>query len=132
MQRENFTRTKKRALFMPHCSRKYMDNRCQAKFDSNIPSYICAHCSANCLINQATSFAKKKGYDVYILPEGSCIPKILKSNDYEGIVGVACGKEIKLGGNTLENMGIAGQSVPLVKNGCANTSFNFETLQRIL
>jgi hypothetical protein len=84
------------------------------------------------LINQATSFAKKKGYDVYILPEGSCIPKILKSNDYEGIVGVACGKEIKLGGNTLENMGIAGQSVPLVKNGCANTSFNFETLQRIL
>lgn len=132
LEREKFVQTKKRALFLPHCSRKYMDNRCEAVFDSNIPSYICAHCSPDCLINQATSFAEERGYHVYILPGGSCVPKILKKNHYEGVVGVACGEEIRLGGKALESMIIAGQSVPLVKNGCANTSFNAETLYRIL
>lgn len=132
LEREKFVQTKKRALFLPHCSRKYMDNRCEAVFDSNIPSYICAHCSPDCLINQATSFAEERGYHVYILPGGSCVPKILKKNHYEGVVGVACGEEIRLGGKALESMIVAGQSVPLVKNGCANTSFNAETLYRIL
>jgi hypothetical protein len=84
------------------------------------------------LVNQATSLAEKKGYDVYILPGGSCVHKILRANDYEGVVGVACGEEIKLGGKALKSRGIAGQSIPLVKNGCANTSFNIETLFRIL
>jgi len=132
LEREKFMQTKKRALFLPHCSRKYMDNRCKAIFDPNIPSYICAHCSPDCSINRAASFAKKKGYDVYILPGGSCIQKILKDKHYEGIVGVACGEEIKMGGELLNAMGIAGQSVPLIKNGCANTAFNIETLFNVL
>ena len=130
--RERFVQTNKRALFLPHCSRKYMDNRCQSAFDPDIPSYICAHCSPDCLINKAVSLAEKKGYDVYILPGGSCISRILQNRHYEGIVGVACGEEIKLGGKTLKDKGIAGQAVPLIKNGCANTSFNIETLYDIL
>jgi hypothetical protein len=132
LERERFVQTKKRALFLPHCSRKHMDSRCKAVFDPNIPSYICAHCSPDCLINRAVSFAEKKGYDVYILPGGSCIPKILKAKHYEGVVGVSCGEETKLGGEILKSMDIPGQAIPLVKNGCANTSFNIETLFNIL
>jgi len=132
LEREKFVQTRKRALFLPHCSRKYMDSRCKAVFDANIPSYICAHCSSDCSINKAASFAEKKGYDVYILPGGSCIPKILKVKHYEGVVGVACGEETRMGGEILKGMGIAGQAVPLIKNGCANTAFNIETLFDIL
>ncbi len=132
LEREKFVQTRKRALFLPHCSRKYMDNRCKATFDQSIPSYICAHCSPDCLINKAELFAKKKGYDVYILPGSSCIPKILNYRSYEGVVGVACGEEVKAGGEVLRSMSIAGQSVPLIKNGCANTIFNTETLTKIL
>jgi hypothetical protein len=128
LEREKFVQTRKRALFLPHCSRKYMDNRCKAVFDPNIPSYICAHCSPDCSINKAASFAEKKGYDIYILPGGSCIPKILKTKHYEGVVGVACGEEIRMSGEILKGMGVAGQAVPLIKNGCANTAFNIETL----
>jgi len=131
-EREGFVQTRKRALFLPHCSRKYMDSRCKAMFDPDIPSYKCAHCSPDCLINQAVSFAEMKGYDVYVLPGGSCVPKILKAKHYEGVVGVACGEEIKLGGKIVKSMGMAGQTVPLVKNGCANTSFNLETLFGVL
>jgi uncharacterized protein len=132
IERNKFLQTKKRALFLPHCSRKYMDNRCQAQFDPNIPSYTCAHCSPDCLVNKADQFAKKKRYDVYLLPGGSCIPKILKAHRYEGIVGVACGEEMKIMGPLLNGMEITGQGIPLIKNGCATTAFNMETLRKVL
>lgn len=132
MERNKFLQTKKRALFLPHCSRKYMDGRCKAVFDANIPSYTCAHCSSDCIVNKADCLAKEKGYDVYLLPGGSCIPKILKSSRYEGIVGVACGEEMRIMGPLLNSMDVAGQAIPLIKNGCANTAFNMETLVKVL
>jgi hypothetical protein len=132
MERRKFLKAKKRVLLLPHCSRKYMDNRCQAQFDASIPSYTCAHCSEDCLVNKAENFAKKKGYDVYVVPGGSCILKILKANPYEGIVGVACGEEVKMGVDALSSMDVAVQVIPLIKNGCANTAFNMETLAKTL
>jgi len=132
LEREKFVQTRKRALFLPHCSRKYMDNRCKAAFDPAVPSYTCAHCSPDCLINKADSFARRKGYDVYILPGGSCVPKILKDKAYEGVIGVACGEEVKICGEVLGSMNIAGQAIPLIKNGCANTVFSIETLVKTL
>ena len=132
IERGKFLQTKKRALFLPHCARKYMDHRCKAAFDPSIPSYSCAHCSPDCIVNKADCLAKKKGYDVYILPGGSCVPKILKTVRYEGIVGVACGEEIKISAGILDGTDVAGQAIPLIKNGCANTVFNMETLIKTL
>jgi hypothetical protein len=130
--RDDFLTTEERALFLPHCSRKYMDNQCKAFFDANIPSYYCQHCSPDCLVNQATALGKKKGYDVYILSGGSCIPKILKENRYEGIVAVACSCELMLGYQSSKSLGIYGQALVLTKNGCAQTEFSIEDLKRIL
>jgi hypothetical protein len=93
IERNKFLQTRNRALFLPHCARKYMDSRCKAIFDPSLPSYVCAHCSHDCVINQAENAAKAKGYDVYVLPGGSCVPKIISTKKYEGIVGVACGKK---------------------------------------
>jgi len=132
VNREHFNKAKKRALFLPHCSRKYMDNRCKAKFDPNVPSYFCQHCSEDCLIHQATLLGEKKGYDVYILPGGSCVTKILEKGGYEAVVGVACGEEIKLADKILEKFNLPGQAVPLIKNGCAYTKFNISMLKNIL
>jgi hypothetical protein len=131
-ERKKFLQTKKRALLLPHCSRKYMDSRCKATFDPDIPSYTCAHCSQDCLVNKADCLAKKKGYDVYVLPGGSCVPKILKASHYEGIVGVACGEEIKISEAILGASDVVSQAIPLIKNGCANTVFNMETLVKTL
>ncbi len=80
IERGKFLETKKRALFLPHCARKFMDNRCKATFNPEVPSYTCAHCSEDCLVNKAERFARQKGYDIYVLPGGSCIPKILKAS----------------------------------------------------
>jgi len=130
--KEKFLATDKRALFLPHCSRNYMDSRCKAQFDQNIPSYYCQHCSPNCLINQATILGEKRGYDVYVLPGGSCIPKILQQNPYEGVAAVACPYELMIGYASLKSGGIVGQALVLTKNGCAQTEFNLEDLKRIL
>lgn len=132
MERKKFLKSKKRVLLLPHCSRKYMDNRCQATFDASLPSYTCAHCSKDCLVNKADSLAKEKGYDVYVVPGGSCILKLLKGNQYEGVIGVACGEEVKMGVDALSRMDVAVQVIPLIKNGCANTAFNMETLVKTL
>ena len=130
--RERFLRTSRRVLLLPHCSRKYMDNQCKALFDQNIPSYSCSHCSPDCLVNQATLAGEERGYDVYVLPGGSCIHQILQKGRYEALVGVACGEEIKLAEGLLEKTGLPGQNVPLIKNGCANTWFNIRALKQVL
>ena len=132
IQKQEFLQTKKRALFLPHCCRKYMDSRCQAVFEPSLTSYVCAHCSPDCFVNKAERIAREKGYDVYVLSGGSCMPNILKQKKYEGVVGVACGPEVLMSGEKLSSMGMAWQSVPLLKNGCANTFFNMETLIKTL
>ena len=129
-EKENFLKTSKRALLLPHCSRKFMDNRCQAYFDPEVPSYYCAHCSQDCLINKATTLAEKRGYDVYVIPGSSCIPKLIKRN-YEGIVGVACCEEIKMGMDYCKRVNVWSQGIFLTKNGCADTKFNLESLDAI-
>ena len=133
IEREKFVETKKRALFLPHCCRKYMDSQnCKSIFDEKIPSFVCGHCSPDCFVNKAEILGRKSGYDVYVLAGGSCIPKILRSGKYEGVVGVACGDEIKLLGPLLKSLNISYQAVPLIKNGCSNTLFNLETLEKAL
>jgi hypothetical protein len=130
--RDAFLRANRKALFLPHCSRKYMDARCRAEFDPRISSYKCGGCSPDCLVNRATRMAKEKGYDVYVVPGGSGIRSIIQRKSYDGIVGVACTEEIKLGSNVVEHIGIAGQAVPLLKNGCSATKFSLETLDKTL
>ena len=131
-QLERFQKAGKKALLLPHCSRKYMDNRCKANFDPTIPSYVCAHCSPDCLVNMATRLARVKKYDVYILPGGSCVERITKNNKYEGILGVACTEELRIGGEYLKSIGVAGQALPLLKNGCASTKFNLDSLSALM
>jgi len=39
---------------------------------------------------------------------------------------------MKMMGQLLSGMNVAGQGIPLIKNGCANTLFNLETLAKVL
>ena len=69
---------------------------------------------------------------MYILPGGSCIPKIMREGKYEAVVGVACGEEIKLAYSFLDKLKVPVMAVPLIKNGCAYTKFNIQTLEQVL
>lgn len=130
--RDAFLKTNKRVLLLPHCARKYMDSKCKARFDPRLSSYFCNHCSSDCLVSRATKMGLEKKYDVYVVPGGSGTRKILKKKTYDGIVGVACTEEMKLGAEMLEILKIPGQAVPLIKNGCHGTKFNLKTLESTL
>jgi hypothetical protein len=67
-----------------------------------------------------------------VLPGASCVRKIFQKHHYEGIVGVACTDELKLASTILEQHKIHAQGIPLIKNGCSETQFNFETLNQTL
>lgn len=129
---EHFQHSTQRALFLPHCCRKYMDARCKASFDPATSGYTCNHCSDDCLVHQATTLAHSRGYDVYVLPGASCVRKIFQHKQYDGIIGVACTEELKLGMAMLRQRNIPSQGIPLIKNGCSNTSFHLETLDLYL
>jgi len=131
-QRKKFEKANRKVILLPHCLRAYMDRRCMAEFIPSVPTYKCNQCTNDCIINQATILAKKKGYDVYVIPGGSCSEKILRENKYEGVLGVACGMELKLSVNLLSKLGIAGQGIFLTKNGCANTNLNLESLEKVM
>jgi hypothetical protein len=45
---------------------------------------------------------------------------------------VACGEEVKMSLELLSSMNVTGQSVPLLKNGCANTTFSIDALTKTL
>lgn len=132
IQRKRFEKAKRKALLIPHCARSFMDRRCMADFDADIPSYECRSCQPHCVINNVTSLGRAKGYDVYVIPGGSCSEKILKDREYEGVIGVACGMELKMAIGLLKKLNIPGQGVFLTKNGCANTNLNLESLEKIL
>jgi hypothetical protein len=83
-------------------------------------------------VNKAVANATKKGYDVYILPGGSCVKKIIATKRYNGIIGVACCEEIKLAERLLEDGEVSFQAVPLIKNGCSETKFSMETLESVI
>jgi uncharacterized protein len=132
LSRDSFLQTNKRALFLPHCCRKYMDSRCKAAFNTKTSSYECNHCSQDCLVHQATLLAQERQYDVYVLPGASGVRKIFQHTAYDGVVGVACTEEIKLAMDILEKNNIPTQGIPLIKNGCSETQFNYETLSKVL
>jgi hypothetical protein len=127
-----FYRSKKRAVFLPHCCRKYMNSNCKAEFKPQTSTYICKHCSKDCMVSQATKFAKKEKYDVYVLPGSSCVSKIFKNNAYDGIIGIACTDELKLGTDCLMELNIPALGIPLIKNGCSGTKFNLQEFKSIL
>ena len=132
LQRENFDKAEKKALLIPHCARSHMDRKCMADFNPEIPSYTCNHCQEDCLVSNVVQLGTNKGYDVYVIPGGSCAEKILRDKNYKGVVGVACGSELKMALGLIEKLGIAGQGIFLTKNGCANTKLDLINLENVL
>lgn len=127
-----FQKGNDKALFLPHCCRKFMDSNCKAIFEPETSSYTCRHCSKDCMVSQATRYAKEKGYDVYVLPGASCLSKIFEKRSYDAVIGVACTDEIKLAAKSLLKLKIPSQAIPLLKNGCSCTIFSLTSLIEIL
>jgi len=116
-----------RVLLLPHCLRS---RNCPAKMSEL--GYICSNCG-RCPISELKEYAEKLGYKgVYILPGGSLAERVLSKVKPKAVVGVACYKECVLGHVVLLKLGIAGQAIPLLRDGCIDTIVDIEHVKRIL
>lgn len=116
-----------RSLFLPQCLRNA--DKCTAKMDG--VGYICKHCGA-CSISNIKQFAEELGYEVYVVPGGSMVLKIIANTKPKAVVGVACDFELGEAFEKLASLNIWYQGVPLLKDGCKNTAVDVEKLLGIL
>ncbi len=113
-----------RILLMSHCLRP--SQSCNAKYDKK--GLICDdNCNELCVIGRLRKIALALNYKgVCIAPGGSLAVKYVKEIVPEGIVAIACHKELEEGIEAVEQL--AGEikapvvlTVPLTKDGCVDT-----------
>ncbi len=127
--RERFASTpyNERILLLPQCLRS---KDCPAELGDY--GYECQECG-RCSIKQILHRTKDLGYKgTFILPGGSIAKKILLEMKPKASLGVACSKELVIGSFLCEKLGIIGQGVVLIKDGCINTLVDWKALNETL
>ncbi|MBN2110588.1 MAG: DUF116 domain-containing protein [Methanosarcinaceae archaeon] len=125
MMAEKFRKIKdRRVIFLPQCMRH---PNCKARCDP-IKGYECRMCGL-CDICRIIEAAKEHNFEVYVIPGGSFVKKIIKTQQPKSCIGVACYPELT------ESMQGASpfmtvQGIPLLKDGCFDTKVNVEDVIR--
>ena len=116
-----------RVVILPQCLR---DKDCPAEIGKH--GYECQQCG-RCSITEITRQARDLGYKgAFILPGGSMAQKILLELKPKASLGVACVKELVLGSYLCEKVGVIGQGVELLKDGCINTVVDIKTVNEAM
>lgn len=126
---KNFASTpyNERILLLPQCLRS---KDCPAELGDY--GYECQECG-RCSIPKIIHLTKDLGYKgTFILPGGSIAKKILLEMKPKATLGVACFKELVIGSYLCEKLGIIGQGVVLIKDGCINTLVDWKALNETL
>ena len=117
-----------RALFLPHCSRNV--KVCKATSDDD--GLHCKQCGG-CDVDKAVKIAKKLGYkQIYMVPGGSMVKKILEKYKPKAAVGVSCFHEAVMAFELTKQVNIIPQAVLLLKDGCKDTQINLKLLEEKL
>ncbi|HEY3273935.1 MAG TPA: DUF116 domain-containing protein [Methanocella sp.] len=140
--REDFLKTKQKAVILPACMRYYPKPQCKAH--SNGLSCECAECTPQCRVNQLTKMGRKFGFSVHLVPHESSVfsgdagRKLI--GEGVGIVGIACVSNLVSGGWKAKGLGLPPQCVLLDHCGCRKhwheqgiaTDLNMGRLREIL
>ncbi len=121
----------KRILLIPHCLR--ISGKCRA--ESTPGGLMCKSCDPNCQVKQLRDRADELGYrGICIAPGGSLALKYVKETCPEGIVAVACPRELSEGVENVKELSGDSESsippiliIPLVKEGCVDTEVDLES-----
>ncbi len=137
--REDFIKTKRKAVFLPACIRKRIRGGCKAKEKKGV--LYCASCDLGCQVREIKELGEQHGYEVLIIPHESSAFSDEKVPEGElGIIGIACVTNLLAGGWKAKSSGIPAQCVLLDYCGCKNhwddegfpTAINIERLKSIM
>ena len=116
-----------RIVLLPQCLRA---KDCPAEIGEY--GYECQQCG-RCSVAKIMQLTKDLGYKgVFIMPGGSLAKKVLVELKPTASLGVACYKELVMGSYLCEKVGVIGQGVELLKDGCINTIVNMKALKDAL
>lgn len=107
----------KRLLLLPKCLRSKTD--CRAEFDEL--GLMCEHCGS-CIIDQFKSQAERLGYAVLITEGSPVVMSLIETGKIEAVVGVSCLSVLENVFPYMEAGAVPGIAIPLLQDGCANTS----------
>ena len=116
-----------RIVLLPQCLRA---KDCPAEIGKY--GYQCKQCG-KCSIANIVKTTKELGYKgTFIMPGGSLAKTIMVDLKPKASLGVACSKELVMGSYLCEKVGVIGQGVKLLKDGCINTVVDLKTLKDAL
>ncbi len=110
----------KRLLLLPKCLR---NAECPAQFDEL--GLLCEHCG-RCVIGELTSQAEQLGYAVLIAEGSPVVMSMIETGQVEGIVGASCLSVLERVFPYMEAGAVPGVAIPLLRDGCAETSIDLE------
>jgi geranylgeranyl diphosphate synthase type II len=111
----------KRLLLLPKCLRSAKG--CPARFDEL--GLLCEHCG-RCVIDDLKSQAERLGYTVLIAEGSPVVMSLIESGRIEGVVGVSCLSVLERVFPYMEAGAVPGIAIPLLQDGCANTSVDLD------
>ena len=116
----------RRLLLLPRCLRN--EEACPAECDEL--GLLCRDCGA-CSLTELRSEARRKGYHVMIAEGSPTVMKIILGGQVDALLGVACLDVLE---RTLDKILLAGipcMAVPLLTNGCRNTSADADWIRKM-
>ena len=112
---------RKRLLLMPQCLRSVKD--CQAEMDEF--GLICARCGS-CVIDMLQGEAERLGYVVMVAEGSPMVMALIESGQVEAVIGVSCLSVLEEVFPYMEAGAVPGMAIPLLQDGCADTSVDVE------
>ena len=117
----------KRLLLLPKCLASAKE--CQGTTD--YIGLICNHCN-KCAISGIEELAQSLGY-ITLVAEGSpVVAELIKTGQIAGIVGVSCLEALSKAFEHINNAAIPAVAVPLLDDGCEETTADLEKLKKTL
>jgi len=111
----------KRLLLLPKCLRSV--DGCPASFDEI--GLLCEHCG-RCAISDLKEQAERLGYAVLVAEGSPVVMSLIETGRVEGVVGVSCLSVLERVYPYMEAGAVPGIAIPLLQDGCANTSVDLD------
>ncbi len=111
----------KRLLLLSKCLRHA--GGCPARFDEI--GLLCEHCG-RCVIDDLKGQAEQLGYAVLVAEGSPIVMSLIETGRIEGVVGISCLSVLERVFPYMEAGAVPGIAIPLLQDGCANTSVDLD------
>lgn len=117
----------RRVLLLPHCLRKV--DACRGDYSAQ--GLSCAACGA-CAIAGLKGEAEALGYEIVVAEGTPVVVQQVLSGRADAVLGVACLDSLEKAFPRIVDLGIPHAAVPLLTNGCVETTAEVDLIRRLI